>query len=175
MLGGSEGDLKMFENLNFLLESHFYEYSNILGKHSGNAATLASTVIAEYESENSKLLFPCGTLKRNELEDTLNPHKISLDNVICYSTLPRQDLKQVFERMNSSSVDFVVFFSPSGVKSAYELLKQTIPEFVNKTKLIAIGPTTAEILKKIHTFSNILVASKPNVESVVQLIQANLN
>ena len=95
--------------------------------------------------------------------------------MICYSTLPRQDLKQVFENMNNYSLDFVVFFSPSGVKSAYELLKQTIPEFVTKTKLIAIGPTTAEILKKIHPFSNILVASKPNVESVVQLIQANLN
>ena len=95
--------------------------------------------------------------------------------MICYSTLPRQDLKQVFENMNRYSLDFVVFFSPSGVKSAYELLKQTIPEFVNKTKLIAIGPTTADFLKKIHTFSNILVASKPNVESVVQLIQANLN
>ena len=92
--------------------------------------------------------------------------------MICYNTQPREDLKQVFENMSSYSLDFVVFFSPSGVKSAYELLKRTIPDFINKTKLIAIGPTTADFLKKIHT-SNILVAAKPNVDSIVQLVQAN--
>ena len=70
-------------------------------------------------------------------------------------------------------MDFVVFFSPSGVKSAYEVLEEkSITDFASqRTKVIAIGPTTAEPLKNI--VGNVLVAAKPNPESVSALVTEN--
>ena len=70
-------------------------------------------------------------------------------------------------------MDFVVFFSPSGVKSAYEVLEEkSIADFASqRTKVIAIGPTTAEPLK--NFIENVLVASKPNAESVAALVNEN--
>ena len=147
--------------------------ARVLGKEAGKASNLA-VCIAEHESRNSLLLFPCGTLKRNELEEGLKKHDISLDSVISYATKPKEDLRPTLDSLRITELmDFVVFFSPSGVKSAYEILEEkSITDFTSqRTKIIAIGPTTAEPLKNI--ISNVLVASKPNAESVAALIREN--
>ena len=143
-----------------------FEFITILGK-----ATILAKTIAEYEPKNAKVLFPCGDLKRNELEDTLKLNEIVVDPVICYKTKPREDLRAIFGTLDMI-LDYVVFYSPSGVKSAFDILVETIPNFKYHSKLIAIGPTTAESLKT-YASSNILVASKPNAESIAQIIRDN--
>ena len=149
--------------------------ARVLGKEAGKASNLA-VCIAEHESQNAMLLFPCGTLKRNELEEGLKTHDINLDSVITYVTKPKEDLRPALDSLgitDGSVMDFVVFFSPSGVKSAYEVLEEkSIADFAtHRTKVIAIGPTTAEPLKNFTT--NVLVAAKPNAESVADLVKEN--
>ena len=69
----------------------------VLGaSESGSASSLVS-VIAKGEVSGAKLLFPCGNLKRNELEQGLKEHGIFLHTVTCYETKARSDLDEAFK------------------------------------------------------------------------------
>ena len=92
--------------------------------------------------------------------------------MICYATKPRENLKAVFSTLGV--LDYVVFFSPSGVQATYKLMVESIPNFTSHTKIIAIGPTTAECIKD-HSTSNVLIASQPNAESILQIIRDNFD
>lgn len=147
-----------------------WKSSNVIGSEAGNAASLA-LIIGEHEKPNSKLLFPCGNLKRNELEDGLKRDKIDLEAVVCYETKPREDFHKLLSNSGGEAnfFEFVVFFSPSGVKSAFPALLENSPG----SKVIAIGPTTAESLKEKGCL-DVLVAAKPNAQGIVQIMKENL-
>lgn len=147
-----------------------WKSSNVIGSEAGNAASLA-VIIGENEKPGSKLLFPCGNLKRSELEDGLKRDNIELEAVVCYETKPREDFHKILANDNDGNFfDFVVFFSPSGVKSAFKALLNTCPG----SKVIAIGPTTAESLKE-KGCPDVLIARKPNALGIVQIMKENMN
>lgn len=113
-----------------------------------------------------KLLFPCGDLRRNELENGLKLKNIILEQLICYKTVVKSpDIieKAIEEVVQDFKADFVAFFSPSGVNATYEILKQRLKSF----KCVAIGPTSAEALAS-HGCKEVLVASEPCAESVME-------
>jgi uroporphyrinogen-III synthase len=142
--------------------------SKVCGAQTGNAASLASFIATKHETD-AKLLFPCGNLKRTELENGLKENNIILETVVCYETKPRGNISEVLEELVPVVPDFVVFFSPSGVKAAFQFLKDKCNGFAN-TDVIALGPTTADCLKK-HGCEDVLIASNPNAESLVQLLK----
>jgi uroporphyrinogen-III synthase len=152
-----------------------WELKNILGSEAGNALKLADAIIAKYKNQTTKpLLFPCGNLKRNELEQSLMKHEIQLKPVISYETIPRKDISDAIAQLKLTSLEYVVFFSPSGVKNVYDVLRKYITGFEDQTKVIAIGPTTAKTLSTEFDCHNVLVAEKPNAESVMHLIENSL-
>lgn len=140
---------------------------NVIGDddQAGNASKLAELIKHKLGKTGSKLLFPCGNLKRNELENGLQNSKIELKSLICYETLANPEIGQALE--NLEHVDFLTFFSPSGVKNAYGLVQK----FIKKgAKIIAIGETTAETLRQEFKCETVLVAERPNAESVMQIV-----
>ena len=76
--------------------------------------------------------------------------------------------------LDNAELDFVVFFSPSGVKNVYDLLKETVKGFEESTKVIAIGPTTANTLKSGFGCQNVFIAENPSADSVMNIISQNL-
>ena len=100
--------------------------------------------------------------------------KIQLRPVISYETIPRKDISDAIAQLKLITLEYVVFFSPSGVKNVYNILKKSIAGFEDQTKVIAIGPTTAKTLTTEFDCQNVLVAEKPNAESVMNLIENNL-
>lgn len=141
------------------------------GEEAGNAANLAQ-IITKSEKPGTKLLFPCGNLRRNELAEGLIEAKIDLHPVVCYQTQPRGDLHSIIDESDTDhNLDYVVFFSPSGVKAALPLLRKKWPHFDTKTTTkVALGPTTAECLRE-HGCQDPLIAAKPNAQSLMTLIK----
>ena len=90
---------------------------------------------------------------------------------------PNENLESNFQRLvvETSNIDIVVFYSPSGVKNTWKLLQKyiSIP-----SKYIAIGPTTSESLRSYCNEDDRLFESKspsPNgVGDVVKQIISNL-
>ncbi len=137
----------------------------IRGQGSGNASNLADLIL-EHHRPGDRFLFPCGNLKQSDIEKVLCQHGISVVSVIAYETVPREDIEDEIKEKLDQPVDFVVYFSPSGVKVAYEQLTKHSPN----AKIISIGPTTSEALStsgcnKVH------VADKPNADSVAKMIR----
>ena len=153
-----------------------WKTENIIGSEAGNALNLAEVIISRYEEQPkiNPLFFPCGNLKRNELEQTLIKQNIQLQPLTVYETCTRKDIPKAIEELQFVSLDFVVFFSPSGVKNVYDLLKETVKGFEESTKVIAIGPTTANTLKSGFGCQNVFIAENPSAESVMNIISQNL-
>ena len=99
---------------------------------------------------------------------------IQLRPLISYETIPRKDISDAIAQLKLTTLGYVVFFSPSGVKNVYNILKKSIAGFEDQTKVIAIGPTTAKTLTTEFDCQNVLVAEKPNSESVMHLIENSL-
>ena len=149
------------------------------GERCGNAHSLAELIIEDFKDESlgletKGLLYPCGNLKREtiakELEDRSN---IDLDTITCYETSPNKDLDANFMKLlkETSHIDIVVFFSPSGVKTCWELLQKCTS---NSSKYIAIGPTTLESLKSYCNDHDKLFQSKSPSPSGVKDIVAQV-
>ena len=153
------------------------------GNKSGNSKSLGEYITKDFQDqvkyqETKQLLYPCGNLKRETLAEELSKNSnIQLDEVTCYNTNPNENLDSNLQRLmnETSHIDIVVFFSPSGVKNTWKLLQKyiSIP-----SKYIAIGPTTLESLKSYCNDGDSLFESKspsPNgIRDVVKQIIFNL-
>ncbi|WP_127845809.1 uroporphyrinogen-III synthase [Psychroflexus aestuariivivens] len=119
-------------------------------------------VIAEYGSDlaevitrkysDSKFHFFCSEQRRDELPSELKSQKVSFEEIHLYKTQP--NLKK-FHR----NFDSILFFSPSAVKSFFEV------NSAKHSKLICIGETTATCARKFS--SEVYVAKHTSIESVI--------
>lgn len=119
------------------------------------AEELIQLIDSKYK--NHSFTFFCGNIRRNTIPDFFQQNKIVYNEIIVYETkLKPHKLKESF--------DAVLFFSPSGVNSFLE--NNTLG---NKT-CFCIGTTTAKALEnnpKISGYKNIIIASQPTVEHVI--------
>ena len=115
------------------------------------ASDLAEIITLIYSNES--FTFFSGNLRKETLPKALKAAKVNFNEIQVYeTTLTPQKIK--------TSVDGILFFSPSGVES---YLKD------NKIKneiCFCIGETTASSLEK--TTRNIIVADQPSVENVIE-------
>ena len=115
------------------------------------ASDLAEIITLIYSKES--FTFFSGNLRKETLPKALKAAKVTFNEIQVYeTTLTPQKIK--------TSVDGILFFSPSGVES---YLKD------NKIKTeicFCIGETTASSLEK--TTRNIIVADQPSVENVIE-------
>lgn len=115
------------------------------------ASDLAEIITLIYSNES--FTFFSGNLRKETLPKALKESKVNFNEIQVYeTTLTPQKIK--------TSVDGILFFSPSAVES---YLKD------NKIKneiCFCIGETTASSLEKITR--NIIVADQPSVENVIE-------
>jgi len=119
--------------------------------YTGYAADLAEIISLIYSTE--KYTFFSGNLRRDTLPNALKENNIVFNEIEVYeTTLTPQKI--------NSKPDAILFFSPSGVKSYLKENK------ISKEICFCIGETTAEALEK--TTKNIIIASQPTVEAVIE-------
>ncbi|CAH0555863.1 unnamed protein product [Brassicogethes aeneus] len=143
------------------------------GKETGNASNLAKEIILDVDLLNGKpLLFPHGNLKTGTLEKDLGQKKIGIYNIEVYDTITNLDIEKELIKATENytkAPEYVVLFSPSGLKSSIEFLRK-IPEFLD-IKYVAVGPVTeAEILKTEIKLCK--TALKPNPEEILKAVES---
>ena len=148
----------------------------IIGETSGNAANLTSLVVDHYthldhhnqhdhyahttsSHTTSSYIFFCGTTRKHTLPSALTSHNIPFIEIHLYRSVPRSTI-----RWPLSPPDWVVFFSPLGVRAAVassrEARETRWPLAVPKHA--AIGPTTSACMSSNYGLSVEVVANKPH-------------
>ena len=122
-----------------------------------NSEDLALEIIKRFPDERA--IYFCGNKRLNTLPSLLKKNHIVLEEVISYST-----------SSNSSVLNYdfsaIMFFSPSSVQS---FLEKNEPGAV----AFCLGKETAIEARKY--FNDVQVANSPDFESLIKLIERNLN
>ena len=140
------------------------------GEISGNASQLADFILKDQKEKLhiKSFLYPCSNLKQDTLQSKLSEFKIGVNCVEVYETVPHPDLASKFEAEIKEKVDFLVYFSPSGVKFTIDTLKHYL-SCNSCVKIIAIGPSTHKSLQD-HNISTFKVCDKPTPESLLKVL-----
>lgn len=168
---------KWIEKMNFCVGQATSELCKSLlhleprGSESGNAQNLAAIIIESYANTpcQKPFLFPSGNLKQDILEKSLSEHQIEVETIELYETVVHSKLDESLEQLNVSEINYLVFFSPSGVKFLHRFLLEN-QESSRNCQVIAIGPSTRKALED----SNIVchfTCSKPTPESLIEVLQ----
>ena len=118
------------------------------------------SVIKSHSSE--KFVYPCSDIRKPEIPDFLNKHKIQFSEAVIYKTVSADlsDLSDVY-------YDIIVFFSPADIKSLFD----NFPDFQqNKTRIAAFGSATALAIKEANLTLNI-PAPTPETPSMVMALE----
>ena len=137
---------------------------------------MSQKIIDDYAGKvPAKFLFPCGNLKRDILPDKLAQSGIHLKIVQCYKTHQADELEKNIREVKDEigSLDYAVFFSPSGVKFSWEILLCHFPDFASTCKFISIGPVTTEAIKS-KECQNIFTAPNPNVAGLNEAFRSTI-
>ncbi|CAH1258271.1 UROS [Branchiostoma lanceolatum] len=145
------------------------------GEECGTATQLADLITQKFPTNGKALLFPCGLMRTETLPSALSAANIPLTELRVYQTTSHPDIdKRLDAYITEQGVpEFLVFFSPSGVKFSQPALQKLAANDLSKIKIAAIGPTTAEAM----TSAGLAVActaEKPNPRSLLTAIQANM-
>ncbi|GES77562.1 uroporphyrinogen-III synthase [Rhizophagus clarus] len=152
---------------------------NPLGDESGNSESLANYIIKHFNSSsqeegNSKqleLLFLVGDKRKDDLPNKLVESGFILQELLIYETKPNSLFSNELDKLLNleKKIDWIVFFSPSGVDISLELLKNKLFE-ENDIKIASIGKTTSNHLEKIKKTNVNVTSPKPDAESLAKSI-----
>ena len=117
-------------------------------------------LIKKHKTE--KFLFPCSDKRRNDIPEFMGLHDLHLNEAVMYETVSA-DLSDLAD----ITYDVLCFFSPSGIKSLFE----NFPDFKqNKTRMAALGPTTAKAIVEAGLILDI-EAPAPNAPSMTGALE----
>src|SRR5689334_1944625 len=112
----------------------------------------------------NEVIFFCGDQRRDELPRLLKKNNIDVKEIIVYKTIATP---QKIE----GKYDGVLFFSPSAVKSFFQ-----INQLTNETVLFAIGNTTAEEIKQFSK-NRVVISDMPDknalLDKAISYLQTN--
>jgi uroporphyrinogen-III synthase len=117
-----------------------------------NATELASKIIAH--GQFKQVVFFCGNQRREELPRLLKEAGIEVTEIVVYETIETPVL-------TTDSLDAVLFFSPSAVKSFFSANK-----LKKDTACFAIGPTTAEAIGD-YTDNKVITSENPTQQTML--------
>lgn len=137
------------------------------GSEAGNAKNLSEIIINDGPSEKP-FLFPSGNLKQDILEKALLREGIKVDGLDVYETIPHPELETSIASMKKRKIDYIVYFSPSGIKFSLTLIKK---HEWNLTciRFIAIGPSTKKLMEE-NGLECYKMCEKPSPESLLQAL-----
>lgn len=103
----------------------------------------AATAFCEsYNCKNLRVLWPCGNLANPIFPEVLSAAGATVQSLIVYETVPKEELSDEEVRCLQSKVDMLVFTSPSAV-SAWDDLASSLNVAMTNTFIACLGPTTA--------------------------------
>jgi len=136
----------------------------VIGQESGSAEQLVK-LLPENEDKFLPLLYPCG---QKETMSKYLRDMSRVDKVVAYQTGKSPHLEKELDAF-PTTLDVVVFFSPSGVKYALKDLK----DHKDLKHFIAIGPTTHGALVNILPEGvSLHQAESPSPEGVRRVLEA---
>lgn len=146
-----------------------------------NASLLAEKIIGSKDSFIKPILFPCSSIKRDELVIKLERENIALECITSYCTVSDTEwpvyLTENVACIDQCSMIILVFFSPSGVNS---FILQKENDIVVKSidfksvRIVSIGNTTANALKEAGLKVD-GICENPNSRSCLDEIQRILS
>jgi uroporphyrinogen-III synthase len=114
------------------------------------AANTSEEMLNEFGDDEfigRRFLFVCGEKSLRAIPERL-AGKATVDEVAVYNTetknVPEDQLKDLRRRLENNEIEFVCFFSPSGVRRFAELFG----EGASNITAASIGTTTAEVAKR---------------------------
>ncbi|KRT83432.1 hypothetical protein AMK59_3563 [Oryctes borbonicus] len=140
-----------------------------LGRDTGNADVLSQLMLKESTKCKMDFLYPHGNLKMDILKDKFEGTNLTLNEILVYETVPNKHIRKEFQDATNNFKnlpEYIVFFSPSGVKAVDDIIKCLPTELI---KMIAIGPTTeaAMINAGLEVFGT---AEKPTAQHVLNIL-----
>ena len=117
-----------------------------------DAAALAKKII---EHKIRKLVFFCGSLRRDELPAILKHEGVDVHEVVVYTTV-ETPVKI------DAHIDAILFFSPSAVNSFF-----SVNQIKPQTVCFAIGQTTANALRE-TTDNEVIVSNSSSQEGIIK-------
>ncbi|XP_055852807.1 uroporphyrinogen-III synthase [Episyrphus balteatus] len=140
------------------------------GKETGNASALADFIIETFDGDKEKpFLLPCGNLRTDILLSKLGVNGFLVDAVEVYETICHPELGETLDRaLKEENVEFLAFFSPSGVNCTVDHFAKNNLSFEGK-KLIAIGPSTRKCIEE-RGLTVYRTAERPSVEYLIKVL-----
>ena len=124
--------------------------------------TAADLIEILKKHKNEKYLFPCSSIRKNDIPQFLKDNDYQHTEAVIYETVASDlsDLDDVY-------YDIIAFYSPSGINS----LLVNFPDFKqNYTRIAAFGPTTAKAVRDADLFLDI-EAPLPNAPSMTGALE----
>lgn len=118
----------------------------------------------------ARILLPTAERTRGVLAQQLQEQGATVVSVVAYRTLPAlEDRSALLQRLREGSVDVITFTSGSTVEYFVQAIgEEALPE-VRRCSLVAIGPVTAETLRR-WGLEPSAVAERPTIEELTQAI-----
>lgn len=113
--------------------------------------------IQQLHKGNSTYYFFCGNIRMPTLPELLSTYHIPLEEIKVYKTV-------LTPQKVSADVDGILFFSPSAVRSFFELNK---PD--SKTILFSVGNTTSQAIQQ-YTANQVITSPAPRAALVVKAV-----
>lgn len=183
----TNGVEKFFERLkNFKLDARALGASKVAAIGSATAARLenfgiaADLIPAEFRAESlvdslknfsaGKVLIVRAEVARNILPEELKKFGVDVTVAAAYKTISAvENSAEVRKLLDAGEFDFVTFTSSSTVENFVAALGA---EILSRTKVAAIGPVTAQTLKKFGVDADV-VAGEYTIEGLVAAIQTS--
>lgn len=112
---------------------------------SSGTALAAAMVAAGIES--AEVLLPVGALAGSEVREMLERAGARVTVARVYETIPAQTVvAEARDALLHGDIDVAAFTSPSAFVNLIGRSERTLPNALRRTRLVAIGPTTAEAI-----------------------------
>jgi uroporphyrinogen III methyltransferase/synthase len=138
------------------------------------AALSAALLSAMRNCENQpRVLFPCGTLAREELALALRARSVEVEELVVYRTLlqpPTPEAREAVQRIvRLGDLDAVLLYSPSAVRSLVEHQLD-----VDEAAIVCVGPTTAAAAAAAG-LGPIVVPERYGDQGVIEALERHFN
>lgn len=141
------------------------------GKQTGNAKNLADFIVETFNGNKTlPFLLPCGNLRTDTMLSKLTEQDLIVDACEVYETICHPEFNTNFERAlnNEKNIEYLAFFSPSGVSCVCDYLKENNIGIGGK-KLIAIGPSTRLAMES-RNLEVYRTAERPSVDCLIKVL-----
>ncbi|XP_071949219.1 uroporphyrinogen-III synthase-like [Antedon mediterranea] len=142
-----------------------------VGADSGNAQNLVQVIKKGTLPGGLPLVFPCGNLRRETIPSSLDEEGIKFESLTVYESMAHPMINESLSNFiqNQGVPDYIVFFSPSGVRFSHQSVLSCITA-IDRVQMIAIGPTTKVAMEKIG-YVVAGVAESPDSESLINILR----